>query len=280
MRPILPEAWIAADWQPPAIAFAASVAASLLLAALGRRRQAGLAAASGLLVALFLVFGVRMVTPRMLPERLPWLVLAATTLGLAGDMLGLRGAALAAVSGLAAAAGAWFMLGAPRALPDLARIAAEALPVLVAFAVPLWQLVPGRAGLTACASAAAACALLAAGLHLAGSATLFPGLALAAAAAGLGAVLAGAVLAGSGTGLAGSFALASAIAGIAVAAGLAQRAVPVWLASAAPLAGLALAPMAARLLGLGQAHPLGAALAVLGAGSPLVLLAWLGGRGG
>lgn len=275
MRPLLPEAWIAADWQPPAIAFAVSLGLSLLLAAMGRRRAAGLAAASGLLVALFLVFGVRMVTPRMLPERLPWLVLAATALGLAGDLLGLRGAALASVSGLAATAGGWFMLGAPRALPDLARIAAEGLPVLAAFAVPLWRLVPARAGTAACASAAAACALLAAGLHLAGSATLFPGLALAAAGAALGAVVVGAALAGSGTGLSGSFALASAIAGIAVAAGLAQRAVPVWLASAAPLAGLALAPTAARLAGFGQAHALGAALAVALAGSPLVLLAWL-----
>lgn len=274
MSPLLPETLIAAWAQPPLVAFLASLALSLLLAWLGRPRLAGLGAALGLAAALFLVFGVRMVTPRMLPERLPWLVLACGLGGLVADLLGGRGW-LALLGSLAAAlGGAWFMLGAPRELPDLARIATEAGPVLAGFAVPLWRLVPVRAGAAAAASASAAAGLLAAGLWAGGSAAVFPGLAASAAAAAAG-LLAASPVRGASAGLAGTLALAGAIGGVVAASGLAQRAPAVWAGCLAPILGLWLGPRAARLLALAPAGAGGAVAGTALAGAPVIALAWL-----
>ncbi len=274
MNPILPPSLVAEAFQPPLMAFALSLLLSGLLALAGRPRAAGLGAAVGLAAALFLVFGVRMVTPRMLPERLPWLVLAAGLGGLMGDLVGARAWAAALFSAVTALGGAWFMLGAPRVVPDLWRVAAEAAPVLVAFAVPLWRLVPSRAGGVAAASALAAAGLLAGGLWAGGSAVVFPGLAASAAAAAAGLLLAGSVR-GAGAGLAGALALAAAIGGVAAAAGLAQRSFAIWAGCLAPLVGLLLGPRAAGLLALAPASVAGALAGPLLAGAPLAVLAWL-----
>jgi hypothetical protein len=272
MNPILPPSLVAEAFQPPLIAFLLSLVLSGLLALAGRPRAAGLGAAVGLAAALFLVFGVRMVTPRMLPERLPWLVLAAGLGGLAGDLVGARAWVAGILSAMTALGGAWFILGAPRVVPDLWRIAAEALPVLVAFAVPLWRLVPPRAGAGAAASALAAAGLLAAGLWAGGSAAVFPGLAASAAAAAGGLMLAGAVR-GAGAGLAGALALAAAIGGVAAAAGLAQRSLAVWAGCLAPLVGLLVGPRAAGLLALAPASVMGAIAGPVLAGLPFAALA-------
>jgi len=274
MMPLLPEAWIPPAWQPPAAAFAIALALSLVLAVAGLRRLAGLGAAAGLLAALFLVFGVRMVTPRMLPERLPWLVLAAGAGGLAGDLLAARGVLAGLLAALTAGGGAWFMLGAPRAVPDLARILAEALPVLAAFAVPLWRLASlrGSAAATAAAAAAAA-AVLALGLLVAGSAGAFVGFAALAAGAALG-LLVAALVPGAAAGLSGALALSAGLAGVIVSAGLAQRQAAVWAGCVAPLAGLAAGDWVAARLGLARGGVASMLAGVILAGLPPAAAAW------
>lgn len=273
MMPLLPEAWLPAAWQPPVAAFAIALAAALGLALAGRRDLAGAGAAVGLAAALLLVFGVRMVTPRMLPERLPWLVLSAGLGGLVLDLGGARGALAGLAAAATAVAGGWFMLGAPRAVPDLARILAEALPVLAAFAVPLWRLVPLRAeAATTAAPACSAAVLLALGLLLAGSAGAFVGIAALVAGASLGLLAAGLVR-GAGAGLAGALSLAAGLAGAIVSAGLAQARPAIWAASAAPLLGLAAGGWVAARLGLARGVVSGSAGTAL-AGLPAVALAW------
>jgi hypothetical protein len=274
MMPLLPEAWIPAAWQPPVAAFTIALVVSLALALAGFRRLAGLGAAAGLVAALFLVFGVRMVTPRMLPERLPWLVLAAGAGGLAGDLLAPRGVLAGLFAALTALAGAWFMLGAPRAVPDLARILAEALPVLAAFAVPLWRLAGSRASAAAtAAAAAAAAAVLALGLLVAGSAGAFVGFAALVAGAALGLLAAG-LLPGAAAGLSGALALSAGLAGVVVSAGLAQRQPAVWAGCAAPLAGLAAGDWVAARLGLARGGAASGLVGVTLAGLLPVAAAW------
>lgn len=275
MLPLVPEAWIPAAWQPPLAAFTIALAVSAGLALAGRRDLAGAGAAAGLAAALFLVFGVRMVTPRMLPERLPWLVLAAGVGGAVLDLVGARGAIAALAAAATALGGGWFMLGAPRAVPDLARILGEALPVVAAFAVPLWRLVGlrGSAAVTGAAAAAAA-GLLALGLWLAGSAVAFPGFAAMVGAAALALLLAG-LLRGAGAGLAGALALSAGLAGAAVSAGLAQRRPEIWAAAAAPLLGLAAGGWVAARLGLARRGVAAGLAGITLAGLPAVALAWM-----
>jgi len=280
VRPLFPEAWVALAYQPPLVAFALSLAGALLLALINRRRFVGAASVAALVLALFLVFGVRMVTPRMLPERLPWLVAAFGLAGLVGDLLGLRRGAVALLAAAASLGGVWFMLGAPRATPDLARVVAEALPILAAFAVPMWRLVADREGPGGAGAAASAAGLLGLGLWLAGGATVFVGLAVTVCAAALGAAGAAMLLRGAGLGLAGAFGLAAGIGGTAAAQGLAQRGPAVWLACAAPLVGLLLWARAARWVGLGGDGAAQAFLAVAAGGLPLIGLAWLVRMGG
>ncbi|WP_291295798.1 hypothetical protein [Elioraea sp.] len=269
------ETWIAAAYQPPLVAFVLSLALPLLLVLAGRPRVAGLGAAAALVVTLFLVFGARMVTPRMLPERLPWLVLGAAALGLAGDLVGLRGRLAGAVAAIGAVAAGWFMLGAPRVVPDLARVLAESLPVLAAFAIPAWRLVPVRAGPVAPALTTAAALVLAAGLWFAGSAAVFVGLAMLVVAAGAGLLIVTWMRVGAGAGLAGTLALAAGLGGVAVAAGLAMRAPASWAAAAAPLMALAAGFRAAAAMGLAPGGIAGGMLGTLAAGLPLAGLAFL-----
>lgn len=205
-------------WRSPALAFAVALAAAALL----RPWPAltGLAAALGLVAGLFDVFGMMVVTPRMLPERLPWLALAAALAGAALQAArpGMRWRAGALVA--AALAGAWWLLGAPRAAGDLAQVALL-LPGVAAFlalALAPWR---REGGMRPGVRAALAAVLLGLGLALAGAPALFSGLAATVAAAAIGALIGAAGRAGAGTGEAGLLPLAAATAGTAVVASLA-----------------------------------------------------------
>lgn len=224
-------------WRSPALAFAVA----LVVAVLARPApgMAGVAAALGLLAGLFDVFGVMIVTPRMLPERLPWLVLAAALVGLTLQPahLGTRGKAVLAACLVLAAS--WWMLGAPRDLADLTRVALLAPVVAAVFALALvqWR----REGGTRPAwRGAAAGAAMAVGFWLAGAPLLFAGLAASVAAAGLGAAFGVAGREGARIGDAGTLPLAAGIAGTAVAAGLAWPGAAVIAASALGVLVLAL----------------------------------------
>ncbi|WP_337877485.1 hypothetical protein, partial [Elioraea sp.] len=98
-------------WRSPLLVFAVALGAAL--AARARPALAGVAAGVGLAAGLFDVVGAMLITPRLLPERLPWLALGAALIGAALDLapLGrrLRGAVLVAGAGAAALAarGGW-----------------------------------------------------------------------------------------------------------------------------------------------------------------------------
>lgn len=205
-------------WRSPALAFAVAFGAALLVRP--APAMAGVAAALGLLAGLFDVFGVMIVTPRMLPERLPWLVLAAALVGLVlhPAHLGARGKAVLLVCLVLPSS--WWMLGTPRTLPDLTRVALLAPAVAAAFALALAQWRRDRGTQPAWRGAAAG-TVLAVGFTLAGAPRLFSGLAACAAGAALGAALGVAGREGARIGDAGTLPLAAGIAGTAVAAGLA-----------------------------------------------------------
>jgi hypothetical protein len=224
-------------WRSPALAFAVALGVAVL--ARPAPSMAGVAAALGLLAGLFDVFGVMIVTPRMLPERLPWLVLAAALIGLVLQPahLGARGKAVLLVCLVLPAA--WWMLGAPRAPADLARLALPAPAVAAAFALALAQWRRERGTRPAWRGAAAG-AVMAIGFRLAGAPLLFAGLAASVAAAGLGAALGAAGRAGARIGDAGALPLAAGAAGTAVAAGLAWPGTGVVAAGALGLLVLAL----------------------------------------
>jgi hypothetical protein len=205
-------------WRSPALAFAVAVVATLLVRP--APAMAGVAAALGLLAGLFDVFGVMIVTPRMLPERLPWLVLAAALVGLVLQPAqpGARGKAVLLVA--LALPASWWMLGAPRTPADLTRVALLAPGVAGAFALALAQWRRDR-GVQPAWRGAAAGAVLAVGLSLAGAPALFAGLAACVAAAAFGTALGVAGRGDARFGDAGTLPLAAGIAGTAVAAGLA-----------------------------------------------------------
>jgi hypothetical protein len=205
-------------WRSPALAFAVALGVAVLVRP--APAMAGVAAALGLIAGLFDVFGVMIVTPRMLPERLPWLVLAAALVGLVLQPahLGARGKAMLLVCLVLPSS--WWMLGAPRTLADLARLVLLAPAVAAAFALALAQWRRER-GTRPAWRAAAAGAAMAVGLWLAGAPLLFVGLAASVAAAGLGAAFGAAGREGARIGDAGTLPLAAGIAGTAVAAGLA-----------------------------------------------------------
>lgn len=205
-------------WRSPALAFAVALAGALLARA--RPSLAGLAAAAGLAAGLFDVFGVMLVTPRMLPERLPWLGLAAALAGAALAVVRPGPRARAALLVAGALAAAWWTLGAPRDLSAAAAVAAPAGPVAAAFALALapWRAEAGtRPGVRAVLSAS----VLAGGLWLAGAPMLFIDLAACAGGAALGTLAGMAGRAGARIGDAGWLPLAAAIAGTAAAAALA-----------------------------------------------------------
>jgi hypothetical protein len=224
-------------WRSPALALVVALAVAALL----RPWPAltGLAAGLGLVAGLFDVFGMMIVTPRMLPERLPWLALAAALVGAALQAArpGMRWRAGALVA--AALAGAWWMLGAPRAADDLARVAllAPAVAAGLAFALAPWRC---DGGMRPAVRAALAAVLLGLGLSLAGAPALFTGLAATAAAAAIGTHAGAAGRAGARAGDAGLLPLVAGTAGTAAAATLAWPGALVLAAAGASLLVLAL----------------------------------------
>lgn len=214
--------------RPAIAAFAVSLAAALVLS---RRtpRFAWLAVPGGLLVGLTDLVGVRLVTPRLLPERLPWLVAASA----AAAPLLTRGKRLGRViaSCLAAAVAAWWILGAPRGAADLARAAGPAPVVagLVLAALAPWSVRSPRRDLISLGLAAGASA---ASLGLAGAAPLFSALAMVTAAAAMGTAI------GQRSEMPPASAivpLAAALGGTASVAWLAEPSVAVSVAAALPV---------------------------------------------
>jgi hypothetical protein len=178
------------------------------------------------------------VTPRMLPERLPWLVLGATVAGLLVQPahLGARGRATLLLCLILPAT--WWMLGTPRTEEDLTRVALIAPVVTAAFALALaqWR---RETGTRPAWRAAIAALLMAGGLSVAGAPALFPGLAACIAAAALGTLLGAASRPGVRVGDAGTLPLAAALAGTGVAAALAWPEEMVVAAAAVPIVILA-----------------------------------------
>ncbi|MCS6855300.1 MAG: hypothetical protein NZ523_11185 [Elioraea sp.] len=219
---------VLADLARPALAsFAVSLIAAALLGRIAPR-AAWLAVPAGLLVGLIDLVGVRLVTPRLLPERLPWLVAASAAVA---PFLADRGHAGWVASGLAALVGAWWLVGAPRTAPDLERVAASApaVALLILAALAPWSVRSSRRELSSLALAAVAAAAL---LALAGAAPLFSALALVAAGAAIGAVLAPGA---PSPPAAAAVPLAAALAGTAAVAWLAEPSLAVSAAAALPV---------------------------------------------
>lgn len=247
-----------------ALAFVAALAAALAARALRRPLLAGAAAGIGVLAGWWFSFGLLTATPRQLPERLPLLllvlVLLAPLLGLAARRwrwLLLPGVVLGAFwTG-------WWMAGAPRVLPDLARAAwvlggvAAATLLLALRSGPAW------------APPVAAGALLAglAGASLPGP-YLVLGAALLAAACGAAAVPDGR---GAGATTLAALPVGGALAGLGVIPLLSRGAPADWAAASAPLVALLVgAPLGGRLLGRA-----GAALGAILVGGSLAAVAFL-----
>lgn len=224
-------------WRSPAVAVAVALAGALL--ARVRPGLTGLAAGAGVVAGLFDVFGAMLVTPRMLPERLPWLALGAALAGVALEAGRPARRSRAALLGAASLAATWWMLGAPRAVSAAAVLAADAVPVAAGFALALapWR---REAGMRPAVRAVLAASVLAAGLSAAGAPTLFTGLAACAAAAAIGTLAGAAGRTGARLGDAGLLPLAAAIAGTAAAAALAWPGPLVPAAAAVALLPLAL----------------------------------------
>ena len=220
-------------WRSPALAFAVALGCAWLARA--RPPLARLACGAGLVAGLFDVFGVMLVTPRMLPERLPWLALAAALAGAALTAARPSRRLRPALLGAGALAAAWWVLGAPRSLSAAAALAVPAGPVAAGFALALapWRDEGGR---RPAARAALAAATLGVGLWLTGAPTLFIGLAACTGGAALGTLAGTAGRVGVRIGDAGLAPLATGVAGTAVVAALA------WPGVNAPAA-LALLPL-------------------------------------
>lgn len=221
-------------WRSPLVAFAVALGAAL--AARARPSLAGLAAGAGVVAGLFDVFGVMLITPRMLPERLPWLALAAAAAGAVAGLVRPRPPARAGLFGAAAIAAGWWMLGAPRSPAGLAGpLAAVAAGFVLALAP--WR---REGGMRPAVRAALAASVLAIGLRVAGAPMLFIGLAACVGAAALGALAGMAGRAGARLGDAGLVPLAAAVAGTGGAAALAWPGALVPAAAAASVLVLAL----------------------------------------
>jgi hypothetical protein len=205
-------------WRSPLLAFAAALGAALVARA--RPSFAGLAAGVGVVAGLFDVFGAMLITPRMLPERLPWLALAAAAAGAVSALVRPRLRTRAGLLGAAALAASWWMVGAPRSAAGLAGLAGPFAAVAASFVLALapWR---QERGMRPAVRAALAAAVLAVGLRLAGAPMLFIGLAACVGAAALGALAGMAGRAGARLGDAGLLPLAASVAGTGCAAALA-----------------------------------------------------------
>ncbi|WP_043360096.1 hypothetical protein [Belnapia sp. F-4-1] len=237
-------------WRGVAAALVASLAWAGLFRLLRRGDLAGLGAGIGLAVGWVLALGLVTGTPRQLPERLPALVIGGALAGFVLAVAGRRGAVAVVLATLALVGAAWWLAGGPLTLPDLRR----AMVVLLALAAL------GAAGLLALrgpVGAAAAMALLAAGLWLFGPPGPWVLLALAGLAAALGALPAG------GWGVAAVLPVAIGLAALAAGPVLARGGTADWLVAAAPFAALWLGPALGGRIGGRAGEPIGWAMAGL-----------------
>jgi hypothetical protein len=224
----------------PGAVLAALLALGVALAARALRRPhlGGVAAGIGILGGWWFAFGVLSGTPRQLPERLPLLMLVLVVLApvLGGAVARRRWLALPALL-IGAAWTGWWMAGAPRTMPDLARAAPAFTGIAAAALVLAPRAVPRLAGPIAAAA-------LLAGLVLAGPPGPFTVLGTALLAATIGA----AAVPSAGTALAG-LPVAGAVAALGAIPVLARGAPADWAVAAAPVLALTLgATLGARVL--------------------------------
>ncbi|MBL6079659.1 hypothetical protein JMJ56_16695 [Belnapia sp. T18] len=237
-------------WRGVAAALVVALAWAGLFRLLRRGDLAGLGAGIGLAVGWAVALGLVTGTPRQLPERLPALVIGGALVGLVLALAGRRGVATALLAVLGLAGAAWWLAGGPLTMPDLHRT----MVVLLALAAL------GAAGLLALrgpVGAAAAMALLAAGLWLFGPPGPWVLLALAGLAAALGALPVG------GWGVAAALPVAIGLAALAAGPVLARGGTADWLVAAAPFAALWLGPALGGRIGGRAGEPIGWALAGL-----------------
>lgn len=224
-------------WRGALLALVVALAWSGLLRLLRRPDLAALGAGLGIAAGAVLTLGAVPGSPRQLPERLPLLLLAGTGLGLLLLLLGGQGRrAGLAVAGtmLGLLAGAWWLAGAPLVLPDARR----GTLLLLGLAVLLPMLALALRGPL---PAAAAAAVLAAGLWLAAPAGPWLVLALVV----LGGV-AGGLAGGTGWPAAARLPVALALGGVLAGPVIARGAAPDWTVAAGPVAVLWVAPVIAE----------------------------------
>ena len=252
-------------WRGAALGLVAALAWAGLLRLLRRPDLAALGAGIGLAAGVVLTLGGVAASPRQLPERLALLLLGGVALGLLLALAGgegRRGLLIGLGAGAGVLAGAWWVGGAPLALPDLQRATVTLLGLAVLFAALLpvltgpWQ-------------AAAAAALLLAGLWM--TAPVGPWLVLAAVA--LGAAL-GAAVAGPAWPVAARLPVALGLGVLIAGPVLARGGAADWTAAAGPVAALWVVPvLVERIPGIG-----GRILSWIIAGGLPLVFTWLQSR--
>jgi hypothetical protein len=245
-------------WRGVAAALVVALAWAGLFRLLRRGDLASLGAGIGLAVGWALALGIVAGTPRQLPERLPVVVIGGALAGFVLAVAGRRGAISLLLAALGLLGAAWWLAGGPLTLPDLRR----GMVVLLALAAL------GAAALLALrgpVGAAAAMALLAAGLWFFGPPGPWFLLALIGLAAALGALPVG------GWGPAAVLPVAIGLAALAAGPVLARGSPADWLVAAAPFAALWLGPALGGRIGGRAGEPVGWAMAGL---LPLIFV-WL-----
>jgi hypothetical protein len=245
-------------WRGVAAALVVALAWAGLFRLLRRGDLASLGAGIGLAVGWALALGIVAGTPRQLPERLPVVVIGGALAGFVLAVAGRRGAISLLLAALGLLGAAWWLAGGPLTLPDLRR-GMVLLLALVALGAAALLALRGPVG------AAAAMALLAAGLWFFGPLGPWFLLALIGLAAVLGALPAGA------WGSAAALPVAIGLAALAAGPVLARGSTADWLVAAAPFAALWLGPALGGRIGGRAGEPVGWAMAGL---LPLIFV-WL-----
>jgi len=250
------------------------------------RRGTGAAVGVGLLLALWYLIGGQLVTPRLLVERLPYLVAVAFLLGAMLDATQAPRWLVWLAVVLGALAGGWWLIGAPREFPDPWAFVRRLVVPAAILAASIGGL--ARAGGDARAPAAmllAAAAGLLVAAGLAGVPTLYLVLAAAIVAAALPFFLVHWLRPGFVFGAAGAFAGGAALGGTASVMWTATRADGLAPALVALGCVFLVAPLAERVGPRGRglrtaAMPLLWLAAAALPAAAAVLLAWLLGPGG
>ena len=245
-------------WRGAAAGLVVALGWAGLFRLLRRPELAGLGAGLGLAVGWVLTLGLLTGSPRQLPERLPALAVGGVLAGLVLLLAGRRGWLGAVLAALGVFGAAWWLAGGPLTQADLRRVTIVLLALAALGAAVLLALrgpVP----------AAAAMALLAAGLWLFGPPGPWFVLALVGVAAALGALPAGL------WGVAPALPVAIGLAALAAGPVLARGGAADWLVAAAPLAALWIGPALGGRIGGRAGEPIGWAVA---GGLPIIFV-WL-----